>query len=430
MLSFPFDSRVEVVENPITHEPETQFDRAVSSQPMRHLISHLFTSGIMPDISSNYLVSAGTDGMTVVVHSGFAVLEGGLALETEDRTLEITAADTSLDRIDTVVLRWNENVDVRTCDLYIKAGTPASSPVRPELQRDNSIYEIGLADVFITRSTVTITNEKITDTRYETARCGVVSSISEFDTTFIYQQVQSDLANFKNEEQAEFIEWFNSVQDILDENVAAHIMNLLTTSNNKEFNFTYDSTSQKYGYTIDGVFYPFKTAHTGTYTATTRGSALDMGEDHEYRYVNTNGVPNVNTETYPSASGNITTNGTHDMGANNNYRYVKVNVSNKPAITGIASNTGVYPNALSYTFGATYSNVLVFISIARAGTTSVSPSISGSSWTLVRSAISSYIRSYCYKIDTANKGTVIKVNDAGATIDEASIIVTQMYTSS
>lgn len=344
MLSFPFDSRVNIVEDPITHEVTTEFDRAISSQPMRHLIQKLFTTGIMPDISDNYLVSEGTDGMTVVVHSGFAVIDGGLALETQNRTLEVTAAHSTYDRIDTVVLRWNENIDVRTCDLYIVAGTPSATPVRPELQRDNSIYEIGLADIFVTHGAATITNDKITDTRYETARCGVVSSISEFDTTFIYQQVQSDLANFKNEEQAEFIEWFNSIQDILDENVAAHIMNLLTTSNNKEFNFTYDSTSQKYGYTIDGVFYPFKTAHTGTYTAATRGSALDMGEDHEYRYVNTEGVPNSNTETYPSSSTSITSNGTQDMGENNKYRYVSVNVNQTPTFssytpTGEQKNT-------------------------------------------------------------------------------------------
>lgn len=223
MLAFPFDSRVEVVENPITHEPETQFDRAVSSQPMRHLMRKLFTTGIMPDLSDNYLVSAGTDGMTVVVHSGFAVVDGGLALETEDRTLEVTAADTTLDRIDTVVLRWNENVDVRTADLYVVSGTPSANPVRPELQRGESIYEIGLADIFITRSVATITNEKITDTRYEAERCGVVRSISEYDTTYIYQQVQADLASFKANEQAEFVAWFESIQDILDENVAAHL---------------------------------------------------------------------------------------------------------------------------------------------------------------------------------------------------------------
>ena len=221
MQSFPFDSQVSFDE--ITGEPI--YDRAISSQPLRKLIRDLFTTGVMPNPSTNFQVSAGTDGMTVEVEAGFAVIDGGLVQETETRTLQVTAADNAYDRIDTVVLRWNENVDVRTADLYVVAGTPAASPVRPELQRDNSIYEIGLADVFITRNVATITNEKITDTRDESARCGVVSSVSEWDTTTIYQQVQADLAEFKSEEEADFMTWFETLENILDENTAGHLQN-------------------------------------------------------------------------------------------------------------------------------------------------------------------------------------------------------------
>ena len=93
-------------------------------------------------------------------------------------------------------------------------------------------------------------------------------------------------------------------------------------ANGNTFDFAYDNTSQRYGYNIGGTFNPFKTAHTGTYTPTSRSASLDMGEDHTYRYVNTNSVPNSNSGTF----GIVTSNGTHDMGATNNYRYVSVNV--------------------------------------------------------------------------------------------------------
>ncbi len=72
---------------------------------------------------------------------------------------------------------------------------------------------------------------------------------------------------------------------------------------------------------------------SGTYTATSRGSALDMGAGNNLRYVNTNGVPNTNSDTY-----NVTSNGTKDMGATNTNRYVSVNVPN--------TNSGTY-NATS-----------------------------------------------------------------------------------
>lgn len=232
MVGFPFDSQVSFDET--TGEPT--YDRAISSQPLRKLIRDLFTTGVMPNPSTNFQVSAGTDGMTVQVQAGYAVVDGGLCQETEVRTLEVTASDTTYDRIDTVVLRWNENVDVRRPDLYIIAGTPSANPVRPTLQRDNSIYEIGLADVFITKRVATITNDKITDTRYESERCGIVSSVSQWDTTTIYNQVQADLAEFKSGEESDFetwstqqmtafTAWFETIQDILDENVAAHLQN-------------------------------------------------------------------------------------------------------------------------------------------------------------------------------------------------------------
>lgn len=59
-------------------------------------------------------------------------------------------------------------------------------------------------------------------------------------------------------------------------------------------------------------------APTGTYTASSRGASLDMGATSNYRYVNTNGVPNSNSGTYtPSGHGTAL-----DMGATNTYRYV------------------------------------------------------------------------------------------------------------
>ena len=225
MIGFPFDSHV-------TYEEDGTpvYDRAISSEPLRNLLHRLFTDGILPDVSTNLQVVAGT-GMNVVVKAGFAIVQGCLKLEENDRTLAIQASSATNDRIDTVVLRLNSNDDQRYCDLYVREGTPATNPVRPNLVRSDSVYELGLADIFVSKSITSITQSKITDTRYETERCGVISSLSEYDTTTIYKQVQADLKEFKDTEQAQFMAWYENIKNILDENTAGHLQNEIDATN-------------------------------------------------------------------------------------------------------------------------------------------------------------------------------------------------------
>lgn len=225
MIGFPFDSHV-------TYESDGTpvYDRAISSEPLRNLLHKLFTDGILPDVSTNLQVVAGS-GMNVVVKAGFAIVQGCLKLEENDRTLAIQASSATNDRIDTVVLRLNSNDDQRYCDLYIREGTPASNPNRPNLVRSDSVYELGLADIFVSKTITSITQSKITDTRYEAERCGVISSLSEYDTTTIYSQVQADLKEFKDTEQAEFLAWYENIKNILDESTAGHLQNEIDATN-------------------------------------------------------------------------------------------------------------------------------------------------------------------------------------------------------
>lgn len=225
MIGFPFDSHV-------TYETDGTpvYDRAISSEPLRNLLHKLFTDGILPDVSTNLQVVAGS-GMNVVVKAGFAIVQGCLKLEENDRTLALQASNATNDRIDTVVLRLNSNDDQRYCDLYIREGTPASNPTRPNLVRSDSVYELGLADIFVSKTITSITQSKITDTRYESERCGVISSLSEYDTTTIYSQVQADLKEFKDTEQADFLAWYENIKNILDESTAGHLQNEIDATN-------------------------------------------------------------------------------------------------------------------------------------------------------------------------------------------------------
>lgn len=97
------------------------------------------------------------------------------------------------------------------------------------------------------------------------------------------------------------------------------------TSSRSNQTVTPDSGKYLSKVTVNGL------APTGTYTASSRSASLDMGATSNYRYVNTNGVPNSNSATYtPSSHGTSL-----DMGATNSYRYVNTtNVYNQGKTDG------------------------------------------------------------------------------------------------
>lgn len=235
MIGYPFDSHVEYDEHDVP-----VFDRAISSVPLKNLIAKLFSNGVLPNPSTNLQVVSGGDGMTVIVKAGFCIINGGLKLEDEDKTLVVQASDSTYPRIDTVVMRWNDNDGVRACDLYIVEGTPSVNPVRPNLTRTESVYEIGLADIYITARSTSIDSFRITDTRIDTARCGYISSISEFDTSTLYAQIQSDLDNFQEVEQADFLAWFEEMRDQLSEDAAGNLQLQIDNVNGRYDGLTED----------------------------------------------------------------------------------------------------------------------------------------------------------------------------------------------
>lgn len=182
------------------------YDRAVSSETLRKILHVMLTDGVFLERSDNMQVNI-SEGMFVQVNSGYCVIRGAQKIFETNRTLAVQASSPDYDRIDTVVARLDLNQSVRDIDLYVVKGNPSNSPVRPELTRTSSIWEIGLADIFIAKNTSVITQHRITDTRLESARCGIVSSLLEFDTSTLYNQVQADLNYFRNITEEDMQNW-------------------------------------------------------------------------------------------------------------------------------------------------------------------------------------------------------------------------------
>ncbi len=136
-------------------------------------------------------VTPGT-GLEVHVAAGYAFIRGYMYHNDAVLTLNLAPADTMLDRIDRVVLRFDEVA--REIRLAIKTGTFSSTPAAPALEVTATVKELGLARVFIRHGTTNIAN--ITDERLTDA-CGLVSSLITIPAQEMWDVWNSTLNNIE-----------------------------------------------------------------------------------------------------------------------------------------------------------------------------------------------------------------------------------------
>lgn len=125
--------------------------------------------------------------LQTAVEYGGAIMRGHLYENTEEEFLTHSLPESSLDRIDRIVLRLDSRNSERNILLHIKEGNPASNPVPPDLQRDNFIYELSLAQVRVRANTSSLQASDLKDERLDKNLCGLVYSLlgnSELERQF------------------------------------------------------------------------------------------------------------------------------------------------------------------------------------------------------------------------------------------------------
>ena len=176
-------------------------DRKYNADDISNYFLKLISNGVFATPSNAMQVQASAD-MTVNVSAGWAFINCKWLENTAEYPLTLDAADVVLNRIDRIVLRLSESP--RTMGIYIKKGTPASTPTAPELSRTKgTIWELSLAKISIHAGVTDITQAMITDERADTELCGWVTGlIDQIDTTNLFAQ-------FTNA----FNTWFSKIKD-------------------------------------------------------------------------------------------------------------------------------------------------------------------------------------------------------------------------
>lgn len=228
------------------------FDRAEEASFFAKYFSQFISNGVFPNPSTNMQVLA-TTGMNVKVDIGVCYINGYMGWIEPAETFEIEESDLQA-RIDRIVARLD--FTDRSIKLVVKKGTAQGNPVAPTLQRDYDIYEIGLADIRVNANVIEITQENITDLRLNTELCGIVANqLQHVDTTTIFNQYidwlkrimqegEEKLINAEKNFEENFNTWFQTIQNVLDGDVAGNLLNLINTKSNKKkvYNIEIDTT--------------------------------------------------------------------------------------------------------------------------------------------------------------------------------------------
>lgn len=179
-------------------------DRLYNAEDMNMPYKRIVSNGVFAkkngESSTDFQVLA-SGSMNVVVQPGNGIFKDKWAEMSTTQTLAVPTSHTLLDRIDSVIVRMDENDDVRGGSIILRSGEYGTSPTAPALIDDGTIKEYRLANIYVGANVDTISQDVIEDTR-PTSECGWIHNLLwDSDITAVYKQWQ-----------AQFNTWFNDIK--------------------------------------------------------------------------------------------------------------------------------------------------------------------------------------------------------------------------
>ena len=239
-------------------------DRVYDADSFSDWLKKFFTTGVF---EGDLQVQA-SEGMKITVGEGYANIEGKVMIWKKSTTLDITTANATFDRIDTVVVERNDSE--RNFFLKVVTGGASATPEPSAPVRGGGVYQLILAEIHVKAGATSVSQANITDKRANSDVCGIVAgAVKQIDFSQIQAQydaymrdrrtqIDADYATYKEkvdkkeaesadalkkhlatleaneglQEQA-FATWFNSVKNQLDSDQAGHLQNQLNALKEK-----------------------------------------------------------------------------------------------------------------------------------------------------------------------------------------------------
>lgn len=185
LKSFPFDSMEVLNEESGQMEPDRLYEAEIFRKYFAKFLSNGVYFGNYNNYKENSMKVTSEGGLNIKVATGAGIIEGA-DFELENEKVFSLERPTTGERIDRVIVKLDKTLATRETQLYIKEGNGTTAA---DLQRDENIYEICIAEITV-KSTTNITELDVIDKRLDKNLCGIVNSLISVDGEELYKKFQ------------------------------------------------------------------------------------------------------------------------------------------------------------------------------------------------------------------------------------------------
>lgn len=148
------------------------YDRTYNANDYSENLATIISNGVLKSVADDLKVTA--SGLVCTVAPGRAWINGHWYKNGADYVFPAATAPVSGQRIDRIMLRYDDSLNARSISLRYATGTASSTPQAPDPVRTDTIYELVLADISIATNATSVT---VSDKRSDGTLCGWVFSV-------------------------------------------------------------------------------------------------------------------------------------------------------------------------------------------------------------------------------------------------------------
>ncbi len=196
-------------------------DRTYSAEDMNRPYRKLISNGVFATPKgepSDYLqVFSADNGMNIIVSEGCALIGDKWFENPSDFMITISQNTEVLTRIDSIIAQVDKTQAGRVGNIVYRKGNASSNPIHPDINTDEDIIEFRLADITISPSCVSVTQDLITDCRGSEECPWVTSLIYQVDTSTLYAQWQEAYKKYYTDQEAEHDKYFSDFKTMMSD---------------------------------------------------------------------------------------------------------------------------------------------------------------------------------------------------------------------